>query len=174
MRVNPDSLVPPVPSHRGVRHDDRADRARKAGTVDDAQLDVDGFTWSGEIRLRWRDLDAMGHVHHADYLVLLDEARMAMFAAAVRPEPEFVIARLELDYRGEVLLDDGPLTAYVQVAGVGRSSVTLRERLATRSGRVAVESRCVVVLWDPVRRVSRKVTDEERQALGAAPPAADG
>ena len=133
--------------------------------MDDAGQDPTGYAWSGEITLRWRDLDALGHLYHAEYLVLLDEARMAMFAAAGGPGPEFVIARLELDYRGEVVLDDGPLTAYVRVEQVGRTSVTLRERLSTRDGRVAVESRCVVVLWDPARRVSREVTADERRVL---------
>ena len=136
--------------------------------MDDAEQDPTGYAWSGEIVLRWRDLDALGHLYHAEYLVLLDEARMAMFAAALPSWPEFVIARLELDYRGEVVLDDGPLTAYVRVERVGRTSVTLRERLSTRDGRVAVDSRCVVVLWDAERRSGREVTDEERHALTAA------
>ena len=135
----------------------------------EADHDEAGFAWTGQIPLRWRDLDPIGHIYHGEYLVLLDDARIAMFAAAVQPEPEFVIARLELDYRGEVVLDDGPLTADVQVVRVGRSSVTLRERLSTRSGRVAVESRCVVVLWDPARREGREVTDDERRGLLAAP-----
>ena len=35
------------------------------------------------------------------------------------------MARLEIDYRGEVVLDDGPLLARVAVQRVGSTSVTL-------------------------------------------------
>ncbi len=131
--------------------------------------DAAGFVWTGDIALRWRDLDALGHLYHAEYLVLLDEARVAMFATALGAaglaEPEFVVARLEIDYRGEVVLDDGPLLARVAVQRVGRTSVTLQERLATRGGRVAVETVCVVVLWHPASRSGREVTGDERRAL---------
>jgi YbgC/YbaW family acyl-CoA thioester hydrolase len=125
-----------------------------------------GFTWSGDIALRWRDLDALGHLYYGEYLVLLDQARMAMFAAAVPGlGAEYVVARLEIDYRGQVVLDDGPLTAYVEVERVGRTSVTLRERLAAHDGRVVIEARCVAVLWDSAGGGSRAVTPTERRAL---------
>lgn len=125
-----------------------------------------GFTWSGEIALRWRDLDALGHLYYGEYLVLLDQARMAMFAASVPGlGADYVVARLEIDYRGQVVLDDGPLMAHVGVERVGRTSVTLREQLATHDGRVVVEARCVAVLWDSAGGVSREVTPVERRAL---------
>ena len=125
-----------------------------------------GATWSGEIALRWRDLDALGHLYYGEYLVLLDQARMAMFSASVPGlGADYVVARLEIDYRGQVVLDDGPLTAYVEVERVGRTSVTLRERLETHDGRVVVEARCVAVLWDSTGGVSREVTPAERRAL---------
>jgi YbgC/YbaW family acyl-CoA thioester hydrolase len=125
-----------------------------------------GFTWRGEIALRWRDLDALGHLYYGEYLVLLDQARMAMFATSVPGlGADYVVARLEIDYRGQVVLDDGPLTASVEVERVGRTSVTLRERLTTSGGRVVVEARCVAVLWDSAGGVSREVTPDERRAL---------
>lgn len=126
-----------------------------------------GFAWSGDIAMRWRDLDAFGHLYYGEYLVLIDEARVAMLAAALGHATDFVVVRIELDYRGEVVLDDGPLAAFVQVERVGRTSVTLRELLSTKRGRIAVESRCVVVLWDAVARMGREVTDAERTALMA-------
>jgi len=134
----------------------------------DGQQTAHGFAWRGEIALRWRDLDAFGHLYHGEYLVLLDEARMAMFEVVLQRSRDFVVARLELDYRAQVVVDDGPLVADVKVEGVGRTSVTLRERLSTRAGRIAVESRCVVVLWDLAAGASREVTDAERRALTGA------
>lgn len=132
--------------------------------VDDEQTG-DGFAWSGEVALRWRDLDAFGHLYHGEYLVLLDEARMAMFEVVLQEGRDFVVARLELDYRAQVVVDDGPLVADVKVERVGRTSVTTRERLTTKDGRTAIESRCIVVLWDLATGASRSVTDAERRAL---------
>jgi len=130
------------------------------------EQEAGGVAWSGEIPLRWRDLDALGHLYYGEYLVLLDQARMQMFAATAGDVgADYVVVRLEIDYRGPVVIDDGPLTAYVQVERVGRTSVTLNERLETRAGRVAVESRCVAVLWDLGGGVSREVTRAERRAL---------
>ena len=135
--------------------------------ADDEQAAA-GFAWSGEVALRWRDLDAFGHLYHGEYLVLLDEARMAMFEVVLQGARDFVVARLELDYRAQVVVDDGPLVADLLVERVGRTSVTVRETLSTRAGRVAVDSRCVVVLWDLAAGASRKVTDGERRALTGA------
>lgn len=124
-----------------------------------------GFAWTGNVPLRWRDLDAFGHVYHGEYLVLLDQARMAMFASALGHEPQFVLARLEIDYRRPVVLADGPLAATVEVEQVGRTSVTMHERLETRAAQQVLETRCVVVFWDLDGQVPRLVTDAERARL---------
>ena len=47
--------------------------------------------------LRFRDVDAFGHVYHAEYLTLLDEARTRWFREAIAfDEPgAYVVARVE-------------------------------------------------------------------------------
>ena len=126
-----------------------------------------GFSWTGVVPLRWRDLDAYGHVYYGEYLVLLDEARVAMLRAALGgANPSFVVAHLELDYRSQLVLEDGPLTARVGVERVGRKSLTLAERLTARDGRLVLDSRVVVVLFDLDARQTRPVSASERRALG--------
>lgn len=126
-----------------------------------------GFSWTGEVPLRWRDLDAYGHVYYGEYLTLLDEARVAMLKAALAgADPSFVVARIELDYRSQLVVDDGPVTVAIDVERVGRTSLTLRERLSSRDGRLVVESSIVAVLYDLAAGAPRLVTDDERRALG--------
>lgn len=126
-----------------------------------------GFSWTGEVPLRWRDLDAYGHVYYGEYLTLLDEARVAMLKAALAgADPSFVVARIELDYRSQLVVDDGPVTVAIDVERVGRTSLTLRERLSSRDGRLVVESSIVAVLYDLGAGAPRPVTDDERRALG--------
>ena len=55
-----------------------------------------------EVALRSRDFDGLGHVNQAVYHELLEEARIAFFRAAVPDGLFFVLARVELDHRGEI------------------------------------------------------------------------
>jgi hypothetical protein len=57
------------------------------------------------------------------------------------------------------------------VRDVGRSSLTTEERILGEDGRVLVEAKFGLVLWDPVKRASRPVTDEERASLTVGQPA---
>ena len=56
-----------------------------------------------EIPIRWRDVDAYGHVNNAVFLTYLEEARdrlvESLFGEAAW---DFVIARVAIDYRSEL------------------------------------------------------------------------
>ena len=122
-----------------------------------------------EIRLplRFRDVDAFGHVYHAEYLTLLDEARTRWFREAVAlDEPgAYVVARIEIDYVSSLVLDDAEVVATFAVERVGRSSVTLAETLSAPDGRVAARVRSVTVRHDLTAGRSRPLTDAEKDRL---------
>lgn len=122
-----------------------------------------------EIRLplRFRDVDAFGHVYHAEYLTLLDEARTRWFREAVAlDEPgAYVVARIEIDYVTSLVLDDAEVVATFAVERVGTSSVTLAETLSAPDGRVAVRVRSVTVRHDLAAGRSRPLTDAEKDRL---------
>ena len=122
-----------------------------------------------EIRLplRFRDVDAFGHVYHAEYLTLLDEARTRWFREAVAlDEPgAYVVARIEIDYVSSLVLDDAEVVATFVVERVGTSSVTLTETLSAPDGRVAARVRSVTVRHDPTAGRSRPLTEAEKDRL---------
>lgn len=122
-----------------------------------------------EIRLplRFRDVDAFGHVYHAEYLTLLDEARTRWFREAVAlDEPgAYVVARIEIDYVSSLVLDDAEVVATFAVERVGTSSVTLAETLSAPDGRVAARVRSVTVRHDLAAGRSRPLTDAEKDRL---------
>jgi acyl-CoA thioester hydrolase len=122
-----------------------------------------------EIRLplRFRDVDAFGHVYHAEYLTLLDEASTRWFRAAVAlDEPgAYVVARIEIDYVSSLVLDDAEVVATFAVERVGTSSVTLAETLSAPDGRVAARVRSVTVRHDLSAGRSRPLTDAEKARL---------
>jgi acyl-CoA thioester hydrolase len=124
--------------------------------------------------LRFRDLDAFGHVYHAEYLTLLDEARTQWLGEVVQLEDpgSYVVARLEIDYVSSLTLADEAVRVDVEVLRVGTTSLTLRETMHPRDGRVVTRDRAVVVLRDRATGGSRPLSDAERAAVEAERAAA--
>ncbi len=81
----------------------------------------------------------LGHLTHAAYPVLLDEARDAYLTAAVGPFADWpnVIAHLSIDFRQEITHPAAAVTIRTEVSGVGRTSVTFEQEVVTpgRRGR---------------------------------------
>ncbi|WP_295821057.1 thioesterase family protein [uncultured Deinococcus sp.] len=75
------------------------------------------------IQLRYSDLDAMGHINNARYAEYLEVARMDLSAAlGIRDVDDLsVLARLELDYVGELRLGQEVVIESL-VERVGRTS----------------------------------------------------
>jgi acyl-CoA thioester hydrolase len=122
-----------------------------------------------EIPLRHRDVDELGHVNQAVYHVLLEEVRAAFVHEALPqlPYTGYVLARSELDYRQEIRFEDRFVIGEAHVGRLGRSSITVENRLLRPDGSVAVEGRAILVAWDDQNRRSRPLTDQERRLLSA-------
>jgi acyl-CoA thioester hydrolase len=121
------------------------------------------------VPVRWRDTDALGHVNHAVFLTYLEEARDAFYTQAVG-DPDYVVARLEVDLRAEVRHGDQRVTVRIQAERLGTTSLTTRETILTPSGEVAAEARVVTVRWDRGQRRPVPLNDTERTPLAAATP----
>nr|WP_308252547.1 hotdog domain-containing protein [Rhodococcus qingshengii] len=121
-----------------------------------------------EVGLRWRDLDNQGHVYHGTTLTLLDEARTQWFSRIVggtRPE-SYVVARIEIDYRSQLVHDDLCVVVDIVVVRVGTTSIALRETMhSKRSGSLIAEALTTVVLWHRDEARPRRITDEESERL---------
>lgn len=125
------------------------------------------------IDIRWRDLDSLGHVNQAVYQTYGEEIVDAWFRDVLDlPKGEvwdYVVVRLQTDYRSELRLDDEQVVGSTKVVRLGTSSVTLAVELRAGSdGRVAAETEVVFVCWDKEERAARPLTDEERAKLEAA------
>ena len=114
------------------------------------------------VALRWGDMDALGHVNQAVYHELLEEARTAMLEALpTPPKGAFVMARVELNYRREIPLAHRYVDVTLQVEAVGRSSITVFQRILRSDGVLAADGRSVMVAWDRQLRGSRPLSDGE-------------
>lgn len=130
---------------------------------------MDEHPGSAWIPLRFRDVDAFGHVYHAEYLTLLDEARTRWFrdVLGIANPTDYVLARVEIDYVSSLVLADEAVSAAFEVERVGTSSLTLAETMRARGGRVVCRGRVVTVMRDVRAGRSRPLTDAERERANA-------
>ncbi|UJA20826.1 acyl-CoA thioesterase [Thermoleophilia bacterium SCSIO 60948] len=124
------------------------------------------------MRIRWADIDLLGHVNNAIALVYLDEGRDAFFKAHEFARQGYVVVRCEVDFRAEMTLADRDIWIACEALRIGESSVRTREVIRNSAGEALVEAEVVSVLWDPEARGKRAVSDDERRRLEAAGVAA--
>ena len=119
------------------------------------------------LQTRWTDFDALGHLTHVAYPVLLDEARDSFLASRIGSFAEWpsVIVHLSIDYKQEIAHPAPELVVRTRVADVGRTSVTFEQEVVGSDGAVAASSYSVLVAWDGAARSARAIDDEERAKL---------
>jgi acyl-CoA thioester hydrolase len=124
-------------------------------------------------RVRFADLDLMGHVNNKHFCTYLETGRVAYFIArnlaasnaAGGPVTSMAIVRLEVDYLKEIRFP-AELRVGIRPIRVGGSAITLA--CAIFDGEVCVAtSQAVVVRFDVVNRRSKPFTDDERRVLEA-------
>jgi acyl-CoA thioester hydrolase len=119
------------------------------------------------VKVRWRDVDALGHVNHAVFLTYLEEGRDAFYLQTLGSEPHYVVVRLEVDLRAEVRYPDRRVTVRIAAERLGTTSLTTRETVVTPAGEVAAEARVVTVRWDSGNHKPVPFTEAERARLAA-------
>jgi acyl-CoA thioester hydrolase len=121
-------------------------------------------------KIRWRDMDAYGHVNNAVYLTYLEECRDAwaqgLFGSA-SGSWDFVLAHIGIDYRRQLTQADDEVVVRCRLASVGRSSIATREEIVMSDGTLAAEAESVIVPRDPKADRSRPLTQRERELLQA-------
>jgi acyl-CoA thioester hydrolase len=122
------------------------------------------------VEIRWKDVDAFGHVNNAVYATYLEECRDEWLDAALGDGEaawDFVIARLAIDFRRELRLEDDAVEVRCRLERIGTSSVTTREEIVAR-GELAAEAESVLVARDRERGGSRPLSEAERAAFERA------
>jgi acyl-CoA thioester hydrolase len=126
-----------------------------------------GAMFKHQVDVRWRDVDALGHVNHAVFLTYLEEGRDAFFAQTLASDPIYVVVRLEVDLRAEVRYPDRRVTVRIEVERLGTTSLTTRETIVTSANEVVAEARVVTVRWDSGQRKPVPFSEAERAQLEA-------
>ena len=123
---------------------------------------------SHRVQVRWRDLDALGHVNHPVVLTYLEEGRDAFLAGHGIRRDQYVVGRCSVEFNAEIGPEQTSVRVECSVRELGRSSITTSERIVDEHGNAVVKAEFGIVLWDPDSRGSRQITDEERASLEQA------
>ena len=127
-----------------------------------------------EVRPRWSDMDAYGHVNHANTVVLLEEARIEMlFREAARlgagdMKDGLLVARLAVDYHMPLIVDGTTVRIELSVRELRAASFTLD--YTVHSGRsaedaVVATAQTLMVPYDLGAQRIRRLTEPERDFL---------
>jgi acyl-CoA thioester hydrolase len=118
-------------------------------------------------KLRFADTDCNGHISNAVFAVCCQNARMELLHDPSRvPLPinaQFVIARLEIDFLGEMRWP-GSVVIGSRCEHVGRSSLVMTQALFIDE-RCAASARSTVVLMDRATRRAAPLPPETARAL---------
>jgi acyl-CoA thioester hydrolase len=106
---------------------------------------LDALPFASERRVRFHETDAMGVVHHASYLLYLEDARVDLLRSLGRPYSElrdvegieFPVIGIELSYRRSLRFDD-LFVVHAGIGQVGRSRFAIRYAVE-RDGVLALE-----------------------------------
>jgi acyl-CoA thioester hydrolase len=121
------------------------------------------------IQVRWRDLDALGHVNNAVYLTYFELARLgyirALLGEDAKIDPrtllpvdfQFILAEVTCQYRSPATLRDR-LVVTIWVSQVGRKSFVFEYRITDEAtGRLIAEGCSTQVWYDYAAAESRTV-----------------
>ncbi len=126
------------------------------------------MSYETTLDVRFRDIDAMGHVNNAVYATYAEQARADYFADVLDQDlsaVSSVLARIEIDYHRPIELDDGPVTVAVSVPRLGESSLPMEYEIRTADGELAASIESVQVAYDRDAGESVPLPDAWRETI---------
>ncbi len=131
----------------------------------------ESFHCSTPVKIRFRDLDAFGHVNNAVYFTFMEMARVAYFSqigllkSGEFPSPFFIIAEATCQFKAPIDMQTS-LIVQVRVSRLGRSSFDMEYRFVDEAGgAVLATGRTVQVTFDYTANRSVPLPEEWRAAI---------
>ena len=124
-------------------------------------------TYTVDIDVRFRDIDALGHVNNAVYATYVEQARTRYFRDVLEidiSQSSNVLASLSIDFRRPIELPDEDVTVTVELADLGRSSATMTHEIRVGDA-VAAEAEATIVALDPETGKPAPIPEEHRAKM---------
>ena len=120
-----------------------------------------------DIDVRFRDIDALGHVNNAVYATYIEQARTRYFRDVLDmdiSQSSSVLASISIDFRRPIELADGDVTVTVELADLGRSSATMTHEVRVGDA-VAAAAEATIVSLDPETGEPTPIPEDRRAAM---------
>jgi acyl-CoA thioester hydrolase len=132
---------------------------------------TDDFRHRTRVEVRFRDIDAFGHVNNAVVSSYVELARVRYLVDVLQVQPigvmPLILAHISIDYLSPILFED-VVEVGSRVDWLGTSSIGMSHALtAVADGRELATSGSVLVTYDYEQNRPMPVPDNWRQALGA-------
>lgn len=125
-----------------------------------------------KVKVRFADIDSMGHVNNAKFFTYMEQARVEYFRKI--PELDFrtqegtpgvsvILASIRCDFLSPAYLDE-ELTVSIRVSEIGRSSFSMEYKIQdTGTGRDVARGESTQVYFDYKNEKSLPITPELRK-----------
>lgn len=120
------------------------------------------------VGVRYRDIDAMGHVNNAVYASYFEQARVDYFHDLIDADLSrmgAVLATISIDYERPIELHHGPVSVAIDVPRLGTSSIPMRYELTRADGELAATGETVQVAFDREAGEPQPLPREWREAI---------
>lgn len=112
---------------------------------------MEGYPVTAQIEVRWRDVDALGHVNNAVYFTYFEIARTryweAAFGARTLPDINFLVASIQCDFLRPTRYGSS-IAVGIRVPTVGRTSFDFEYEARGEGGIPVARARSTQVLYD--------------------------
>lgn len=130
---------------------------------------MDGFRFSIEQKVAWRDLDALGHVNNAVYSTYFENARLEYIArlqeSGMGVYNSLILAEITVTFKSPAFLGE-LLEIGVRVSEIRNSSFVVESHIvAKETGRLVATSHAVIVHYDYTINKAKPVPQEWRQRI---------
>jgi acyl-CoA thioester hydrolase len=133
----------------------------------------DDYRHRTPVQVRFRDIDAFGHVNNAVVSSYVEQARITYLRDVLGLNPvgptdrmPLILAMIRVDYLSPIFLEDR-IDVGSRVDWVGRTSMGMSHHLAEEGGRDLARSSSVLVAYDYEQARPMPVPDHWRAALQA-------
>ena len=133
------------------------------------------YRYSTTIPIRYGDMDTLGHVNNAKYLTYLEQSRISyirdrgLWDGSLSAQG-LIIARIEIDYRAPISMDDGQAVVWTRVSRIGNKSFDMTQIVLVERGDqviTAAEAKTVIVVYDYTTGVTVPVPESWRTLIGS-------
>ena len=140
---------------------------------------MNNFKHKSIIRIRFKDVDMMGHVNNANYLTYLEDARLKYFEDVTGKNSDWsrqdglILGRIEINYKLPIQYKDSA-AVYTRCSRIGTKSFDLSWIIAKESGQgsntveaksILADGMAVLVCYDYTLNQSIEVSKERKTQI---------